>query len=691
VPALDVTARQASTAPSLRAATPSRWESVGQRAGLTTLFVAAAASVIYLSFNSGGFFPNTTGVAAIVCAQGLVLRTTLAERPFEGFGWALNIPLAALALYTGWELASTLWAHAPGRALDAYDRSLLYLLAFTLFGSLAHSSLRLRWLIATLAAALAAVCVAGLLTRVLPHLWPTPSGFESDRLTYPLTYWNGEGILAAVTLILVVHLACDTEGHRSLRLLGAGLVPPVACALLLTFSRGGVGAALLGIVVYVVAARPRGLPAAMLALGPTTFLAVRAAYDANLLGQPDLLGPGTVAQGRHVAWITAACALVAVLLRFALGRLDRRVDEWALSRAPINSRRISAWAGAVAVLAVVVALALGGPHALSREYHRFVQGNAAPSTTLVRDRLTSAANNGRLGLWHAALHAYYARKLAGYGAGSYQVEYTRYRRDDAQYVTDAHSLYLQSMAELGLVGVVLIVVFVVGVAGGLLTRIRGPGRAAHAAVLAAVLAWAVHGLVDWDWQLPATSLWLFIAAGLALARPRGRSRLAGVPRNRTVVAIGWLLVAVAPVLISTSYSRVAHAAAAVSQDRCTAAKKAAFSSISVLAVRPQAYVALGICDLRQGFPTAAQSAMDKALTYNRDSWQEQYWVAVARAAAGVDPRAAAQRAYADNRYEPLAAALVRSLRSSDPRRWQAAAPRLQSRALSSGLFSLSAP
>ena len=56
---------------------------------------------------------------AIVFAQALVLRTTLAARPFEGFSRALAVPLAALVLYAAWQLASALWSHATARTLDS--------------------------------------------------------------------------------------------------------------------------------------------------------------------------------------------------------------------------------------------------------------------------------------------------------------------------------------------------------------------------------------------------------------------------------------------------------------------------------------------------------------------------------------------------------------------------------------------
>ncbi|HEV2999050.1 MAG TPA: hypothetical protein VGX16_08070, partial [Solirubrobacteraceae bacterium] len=219
-----------------------------ERVGLGALILLAPAAILYLSFNAGGYFPSAPAFVAVVLAQALLLRTMLAERPFEGFDRTLAIPLAGLALYTGWELASALWSHATARTLDSFDRALLYLLAFTLYGSLRRTRARMDWIVRAVMAGLTAVCLAGLLSRVLPHLWPTSHNFFFDRLNYPLTYWNAEGMLAAIALILGFHLGAERAEHWSVRVLACAALPAIAATLLLTFSRGALGAAAIGLV-----------------------------------------------------------------------------------------------------------------------------------------------------------------------------------------------------------------------------------------------------------------------------------------------------------------------------------------------------------------------------------------------------------------------------------------------------------
>jgi hypothetical protein len=655
---------------------------------LGAIVLLAPAAVIYLSFKAGGYFPSAPAFVAIVLAQALVLRTTLAERPFEGFSRALAVPLAALTLYAAWQLTSALWSHATARTLDAYDRTLLYVLALVLFGSLRYTRARASWLVRALTAGLVVVCVAGLVSRTLPHVWPTTAGFFADRLNYPLTYWNAEGMVAAIALMLGFHLSADPGEHPSVRILAAAALPAVGATLLLTFSRGSLGVVALGLVVYCLLTRLSTLPAALLAAVPTTAVAMRAAWDATALASNDPTSAQAVSQGRHVAVVVVVCTVVAAVLRTALLPLDRRIAAARLVRNP-PPRRVRVRIGAaLGLAALLLALALGAGGLVQREWNKFVHGTKEPKVAQTRERLTDPANNGRIPLWNVALDIYRTQPLRGTGAGTYQQYYPRYR-GEAAYVTDAHSLYLQSLAELGVVGFVLILLVVGGMLGALAMRIRGPDRGLYAAIFAVVLAWAVHQALDWDWQMPALTIVIFMLAGLALARPRdGRFGLRGLPASRPVVALGWLVLAVAPLLIGTSYARLENAGRALAQGQCTAAKRDALSSLSLSAKRPQAYAIVGVCDLSQGFAPAAVTAMAKATEYEPQSWEDWYWLAVARAAAGQDPHTAARKALQLNPLEGLLKNAVRRLDRGGPRQWEALAPRLRREALSSGKFSI---
>ncbi|MGO9448809.1 MAG: O-antigen ligase family protein [Solirubrobacteraceae bacterium] len=656
--------------------------------GWIALLGLAPAALVYLSFNAGGYFPSASGYTAIVLTGALVLRTTLAERPFEGLSRTLAVPLVALTLYAAWELISALWAHATARVLDSYDLTLLYVLALCLFGSVRCTRERLSWLVRTVFAGMVLVCLIGLISRVLPHAWPTASSFYDSRLNYPLTYWNAEGMLAAIALILGFHLTADRAEHWSVRVLSAAVLPGIAATLLLTFSRGALGAAIVGLLAYCVLTRLSTLPTALIAVVPACAIALRSAWDATLLATNRATGPAAVAQGHHVAVVVGACMLGAGVLRGALVLVDRQIANLPVVRTPPRRSVRIGFGAATAILVVAVVLALGGYGFAHRQYDRFVHSTHETHATQTRERLSDVTNDGRLPLWEVAVRIYDTQRLRGTGAGTYQLYYPLYRTGRG-YVVDAHSLYLQSLAELGIVGFVLILVVVLGMLGGLAARIRGPGRGLYAALFAVTLAWAIHQAADWDWQMPAVTLPVFMLAGLALARPRdGKVGFTGLPAGRTFVAIGWLVLAVAPLLVSTSYARLHRSAQELVHGECTAAKHEALSSLSLSAKRPEPYVIVGVCDLEQGFAQAAVPAMAEATRLEPQSWESAFWLAVAQAAAGVDPHAAIDRAIALNPLEHGLRNAAMRLSSSNPRAWELAAPRLRREALSSGKFAL---
>jgi hypothetical protein len=658
------------------------------KVGWVALIALAPATLIYLSFEAGGYFPSATGYVAIVLAGALVLRTTLAERPFEGLGRRLAIPLGALVLYGAFALASAGWSQATAHSLDAYSRVLLYTMGFLLYGSVRYTKTRIAWLIKAVAGGLAVVCLVGLVSRVLPHTWPTATSFYANRLNYPLTYWNAEGMVAAFVMILGFHLSADRGEHPVVKVIAAAALPAVGATLLLTFSRGALGVTAIGLVAYCLLTRFSTLPSALIAAVPTTAIAMRSAWDATELATKHPTDALAVSQGHHVAVVVVACMLGAGALRAVLLPADRQVEAMRVVRTPPRLA-VRAGIGAGACLAVVVvALAFGAEGFASKEYSKFVKGTHESHKLQTRDRLTDPANDGRLPLWRAALDIYKTQKLRGTGAGTYQQYYPRYRTEKS-YVVDAHSLYLQSLAELGIVGFILMGIVVLGALGGLGSHIRGPDRAIGAVLFALVLAWAVHQGFDWDWQMPAVTLGVFMLAGLGLARRMdGKAGFSGLPLGRTAVALGWLVLAVCPLLTATSYARVQRAAREMLSGECASAKEEALSSLSLSAKRPQAYAIVGICDLKLGYAQAAVAAMENAVSLERQSWEEWFWLAVARAAAGQDPHAAIDRAIALNPLEGGLRHAARILGGHDPRAWERAAPRLRLEALSSGKFAI---
>ena len=391
--------------------------------------------------------------------------------------------------------------------------------------------------------------------------WHTAPDVANERLSYPVTYWNTLGLLATIGIVLAFHLTCSLRERRLVRVLAAAVIPLLAATLFFTFSRGAIAAGVVGLVVYVLVARPSGLLSGVLATAPASAALIVIAYHANLLDTVDPTTPAAVSQGHRVALAAGICAVVCAGLRlyFAIG-LDPRL-RGAAGRALMSRRaRLALIAGAIASV-LVLALALGVPHRVERDWQRFISG-ATPhgNASDLRQRLTDPSNNGRTDLWRVALHGFSASPLHGYGAGMYQTLWDR-NRPRFVYTINAHSLYLQAMAELGVPGLALLLIAIFAVLYGLGRRARGPRRSIYGALLAVGVVWALRAGVDWDWEMPVVTLGFFAVAGAALGPRKGASGPGWVPGNNSRMILGLLCLAtlVTPVLIIGSQNRLEEA------------------------------------------------------------------------------------------------------------------------------------
>jgi hypothetical protein len=692
-------------------------EAIATRTGelaITALMLLPGALIVFTAFNAGGYFPATPAIVCVVLTQILLVRILQARRPFEGFAPATLVAVAALGLYTLMTLASALWSHAASRALIEFDRAWMYLLILLLFGTVRASTENLRRLIWGLLTGASIVCLAGLTSRVLPNVLHTAPSVANQRLSYPVTYWNTLGLLAAMGIVLALHITCSLQERRPARILAAAVTPLLTATLFFTFSRGAIAAGAIGLVVYVLVARPSGLLTGALATLPATAALVLVAYHANLLDTIDPTTPAAVSQGHRVALVAGICGVVCAGLRllFAITvdpRLRRRAGRPWIGR----GARAATLCG-VSVVAIAAILVLNVPHSVAHDWSRFMSGAGTNSSNGdLRARLSDPSNDGRTDLWRVALHGFSASPLHGYGAGMYQTLWDRGRPHFA-YVINAHSLYLQAMAELGIPGLALLLILLSAVFVGLARRAHGPQRSLYGALLALCAVWALRAGVDWDWEMPVVTLGLFAVAGAALSPPRrcgearerewagglgeaGDSRARDdhararahthgwVPSTGVRMALGLLclLALVTPVLIIGSQRRLGEAENALYEANCAKASSAALSSIGWLDVRPEPYEIVGFCDLRRGQPRQGVIAMREAVRHDPGSWETHYALALAQAAAGVDPRGAAEEALRMDPDEPLTRQAAKQLRTSSPTAWVSRAILLRTAALKS--------
>ena len=280
-----------------------------------------------------------------------------------------------------------------------------------------------------------------------------------------------------------------------------------------TFSRGALVALVVGAIVQIAADTHRArLLATGLVVGTPALLAVFLAsrYHALTTAGDSL----TTAQreGHELAKILVALMLLAAAAAVAMHIAERRL-------------RFSAHAGrllvgavtAAALLAALGALAAaGGPvDVVERASDSFGRAPAPGDGDLQR-RLLSASGNGRSDYWRVARTMVRDEPLLGTGAGSFEAHWFR-ERSVAFHARDAHNLYLETLAELGPVGLALLLA---SLALPLLALPAVRGFAYAPAAVGAYAAYLVHAGVDWDWEVPAVTVPAIFCAAVLLARGR---------------------------------------------------------------------------------------------------------------------------------------------------------------------------
>jgi O-antigen ligase len=350
-------------------------------------------------------------------------------------------------------------------------------------------------------------------------------------------------------------------------------------------------------------------------------------------------------------------ALVGTAMFFAL-RHERSAKR---PRRPTPVRGRSRLLGLAGLVSVVLAgLALGAPAELARQWRAFQRpGVAASAQGDVLGRLTTVAGSDRYQFWVAAWRAFEHRPLLGIGPGTFAFWWERHA-STYEHVINAHSLYLETLAETGLVGLAALlgfigVVLVSGIAAS--TRPRGSQRAYLAGAGAGFIAFVLAAGYDWVWQiaaLPVTAL-LLGAALLGAESDRGRRR-----------ADGWALGVLACLAtFGVAVPLAEQAQLAVSQGdvaagRFVGALRAAATArgIEPFAVGPTLQQALIL--ERLGVLHRARATLGRSIAEMPTDWQ--LWVIAARLDAelhdAADARTALHRARSLNPRSPATAGAI---------------------------------
>ncbi len=616
---------------------PSRALAFGSVAERALLPTGAALAVGGLLAANGGFFPVSWSWATLVllwaAALALILRAptrpTRLERTF----------LAALVCFVAWVWISIGWSTDVSQSVLEGERSLVLVAAVGAGLALAQRHAVPVLLGGTLAG-ITAVCAYALATRLFPGRVGHYDPLAVYRLNTPVGYWNGLGIVAAIGVLLALGLAL--HARSTLRSALAGLtVPVLLLTLYFTYSRGAWIALAAGLAVLLVIDSHRlSIAAGIVVLAPAPVLVVWVASRSHALTRQSSILAAAKQDGHRVALVLLALTLLEASL--ALG--FRAAHRFRVARA----LRL-AWA---AVLAACLLTAVGGvfvrygsPVTLAqRSYHAFV----APPRQVVNlnQRLFDLSSNGRVGLWKVAWHEALGHPLLGGGAGSYERYYLQHRTSAAG-VEDAHNLYLETFAELGAVGLALLVLALIV---PLVAAVRHRRHPLVPFACAAYVAYLVHAAADWDWELAGVSL-AAVLCGLACV-VAGRDDGAPVLRVRlralgVGLAVGFSALTIVGLLGNTALE--ASDAAAIN-GHWRAAERQARSAIRWMPWSAAGWQRLAEAQLGLHDRADARRSLNRAIAKDPNDWV--LWLDLIGAARGPEQAAAVQRAYVLNPLDP---------------------------------------
>jgi hypothetical protein len=603
-------------------------------------FAVALAVVTFVTTGGLDLAPNTwteivlLGVGAAIAITALVLGP--GRRRWGGVTLGL---FAAFAVLTA---VSISWSVAPDQSWVSASQIVSYLAVFggaiilaRLFGE--------RWpaLVGGIAVLTTVIAGYALLAKVFPATFD--SSDTVGRLGAPFDYWNATGLIAALGVPACLWAGARRERARALR----GLAPPAIAVLgtviILSYSRGALLAAVVGLICWFAFVPLRLRGALVLAIG----VAGAAVLSIYALHTHALTGNSVALAARDTAGHTFGVVLVLVLALTALAGL---LGAFAMDRvqlAPTTRRRV-----AIALLVLVALIPVAGIGALAAS-SRGLTGEVSHEWSQLTNTNSGAANapsrliqlgNARGRYWSEGLKVGEHALLKGTGALGYATAVTRYT-DDARVVPHAHSFVIQTFADFGLIGVVLM--FALLIAWSIASaRTLVPDsedadphtaeRAGLLTLLAVVVTFGVHSAIDWTWFVPGTALPALACAGWLAGRgplgePAGRlARRRRLLDSPGVAAASLGVVAVTLLAAWAIYQPLRSSNAedaaiqALGRGNVTAAQSDARTAANVEPVAVSPLWELATIDQAAGHRAAAQAELQRAV--NRQPENAQTWL-----------------------------------------------------------------
>ncbi len=613
------------------------WRSAG-------LALAAGAAVAGPAAAGGAYFPTSWGWATLAFGWTAVLALLL-RRVLQLSRLELTA-LTALGSLVGWVALSAVWSQSRTQTMLEVERDLVYVTAFTAVLAIVRRRDVSQFLGAVLAGVVL-ISAYALATRLFPERFGQVDDLAVNRLQQPFGYWNALGVFAAMGALLALAFAARARSVGA-RALAAATLPILLPTLYFTFGRGAwiaLGAGLLAMLAL--DARRLQLATTLLVVGPAPVAAVWLCSRSEALTTRAPLLADASREGHRLVPIVVALAAAGGAAALGLGLLEARMPRFPRGRLVYGA---ALWLAAIAASAVLVA-AYGSPWSIAhRGYREFTQPPHAttvggtPGRSL-NSRLFSFWGNGRAALWRVAWRDAQRHPWLGSGAGTYEQYWLRHRPIPGK-VRDAHSLYVETLAELGPPGLALLAI---ALGLPLVAAARARRMPVASGALGAYAAYLVHAGVDWDWEMTAVTLTaLFCGAALLIAgRERASRRALAVPARG--IALVTMLAAVSFAFVGLgSNVALSESGKATAAENWNKAESQARKAISWAPWSSAGWQLLGEAQLQQGQLGAARDSFRTAIAKDRNNWD--LWLDLAFASGG---RARREAAAAAVRLNPL--------------------------------------
>ena len=519
-----------------------RFASSAASAGLAAAFAAVAFGA-----QGGNELGRTTAVEiALIVVGGLAIATSLAYGPRVRHGRAAMWLFVVLAAVT---VCSVFWSIAPDLTWIEANRTIAYLAVFA--AGVAAARLAPHGAATILRGILggAAIVIAyALASRVFPEALGGPTELYA-RIGQPFQYWNAVGVTAAMAVPGALWLGARRSGHQPANALAYPLTGLLLVALFLSYSRGALVVAALGVIAWMVFVPLRLRALAVLGVATAAAAPVIAWALSHDAFTKDGLTPAqrAVVGPEFGLLLIVMCALL-LAAGLAIGFGGR---GWA----PAFGTRRRAGVAAVAVaaalpLVLLTSVALsdrGLPGTVSDRVNELTSETA---TTPGGPQRLTVASSTRGRYYRQAGRIFGDHPVLGTGAGTFGIARLEHRNDQLV-VRHAHGQVAQTLADLGLLGIGALLAFAgawflaAARTTGLDRRARrregasrdwDADRVAIAALALTAVVFAAHAAVDWTWAVPGPAVMAMTAAGFAGARgplpPPVLPVVADAPRSR---------------------------------------------------------------------------------------------------------------------------------------------------------------